>query len=286
MPNNSSNGPITRHQQVTTSQREFSDSNPTNPPGPTQLSRSAKTVTRSLVASPVVKNIAGLFIAAGAGAAAGCPYLVGILIAVGVGTSWISGAGLIIAGVGIGLWVVSTYLSNNENAPEQNFAEHLSISVAMSAVGIFYAIYSAVRPAFRSCCCREDSVDDTGSRMPVRVDSTPQHCGGMPATGFSSMPITPSGGMPVNPFGGMPGFGSMPITPSGVMPVNPFGGMPGFVGMPETPSGGMPVSPFSGMPGFSSMPVTPFGSMPVTPFVGMPANPFCGLPGFRRHTNI
>jgi len=159
---------------------EHSHLNPSNPPGPGPLSRSPKTVMKNPLASPVVKNIAGFLIAAGTGAAVGCPVVVGALISVGLATSWVGGAGLIIACVGVGLWLVSTYLSNVDRPAGQTAPGHFVESIFMGAVGIVYAAVDAIGNNFNSCCCGVDPDDDDDIFFPqcvssVHSDATSSH---------------------------------------------------------------------------------------------------------------
>jgi len=143
------------------------------PPGPKQLRCSAKTVARNILVSPITKNLVGAAIATGAGVAMGCPLLVSVLLGIGVGTSWMCGAGLIISGVGLGIWILSTYASIQERKEGQSVAGHCAESLMMGLAGIPYFIVNSIYNGLRSCCSSDDSAQENGLPQQTLPDHPP-----------------------------------------------------------------------------------------------------------------
>ncbi len=199
---------------------------PNPPPSAGELNHlSVKTV----VASPIVKNIAGATIAAGTGVILGCPLLAGALITLGVSTSWLGGAGIIIAAVGVGLWLLSTYLSTKNLAYGESIYFHILASVVDAAIGILPVIISAAYNRIKVCCADdrydmdvystyvpEDASECNSEYSPsiadLRVDSaSPEgslsdpdpevlspsvYCHRPPAAWFRAEPVSPDGQRP------------------------------------------------------------------------------------------
>lgn len=137
------------------------------PPEPTFLNKFTK-CCKKIVASPIMKNIAGALTGAGAGAALGCPWLVTLLIGVGVGTSWVGGIGIAIAAAGIILWLISMRLSLNEKPPEQDAAAHIAESAGMAAIGLPCTILETISHCYQWFGERNSSPVQTLSDMRER----------------------------------------------------------------------------------------------------------------------
>jgi len=125
---------------------------PDAPDGPTLLNRFARCCKKTL-RSEVVKNLAGLVIGTGVGATFGCPWVIGLLIAAGVGTSWMGGFGLALIGLGVALWTVSTVLSANRDDAYDSLTLEIGYSASMAVIGIPYVIIGAVGHCCNSVCC-------------------------------------------------------------------------------------------------------------------------------------
>jgi len=120
------------------------------PPDPTLLGKFTR-YGKKIVASPIMKNIGAILTGAGAGAALGCPWMVTLLIGVGVGTSWAGGIGLAIAAAGIVLWMISTHFSMQEKPQEQDARGHIAESAGMAVIGLPCAILDAMLDCCRRC---------------------------------------------------------------------------------------------------------------------------------------
>jgi hypothetical protein len=117
---------------------------------------------KTIAASPVMKNLAGATIATGTGLIMGCPVLAGALISLGVASSWLGGAGIIITAVGVGLWLLSTWMSTKQLDDDQSVPFHLVASTFDSAIGILSVIVSAIYNKTKACCS-EDTYDQDNS---------------------------------------------------------------------------------------------------------------------------
>ena len=131
------------------------------PPAPSQLRHTQKTPKKSLLASPVVKNIAGLMILSGTGIVKGCPALITALITAGAASSWCMGIGIVIGSIGIALLIYSIYVSIDESPATEKSACQITYQIVegakMGLVGIPYVMLNSFLTCCQHCCCHTDT---------------------------------------------------------------------------------------------------------------------------------
>jgi len=151
----------------------------TDPPaaaGPTLLNQFTR-CCKKMTASAVTKNLAGLMFGAGVGATFGCPWVIGLFIAAGVGTSWIGGVGIALIGVGFILWTASTILKARQEVDCTSLPVEIGVSAFMGVVGIPYVIFNALGNRCNSVCCGAQLNNDDDVSAAKRKQNIEQRYG-------------------------------------------------------------------------------------------------------------